>query len=442
MARNQLTARQVQVARDGDYSDGDGLTLRVTSARATWVFRFTSPTGKRREQGLGVCRRSNITEAGRSLTDARDEAEKSRRLLRDKIDPIDKAKADRAKAKADAEAQRQEQRAELYTLARAARAYYEQAFEPKDKNGEPLPMPYSKKYSVGWIGALEKHVPPGIWHKPMDAIEPDELFDFFVSIRRGRAEVGKRVARRLRDIFSDAEDQKLCKGNPAATAVNRIKRKKIRFGHKSESFAALPFDEVPAFVAELRQREAIAAKALLFGVYTWARTGEIIGARWSEFRGLEGDDPRWIVPKGRMKMGGADHTVYLSPSAVAILGEARQWESTFVFPSPDSVGSDKPAPLSNMAMLTLLRRMDQDKRTTVHGLCRQSSSTWANETGAARPDVIEACLAHNEADLVRAAYNKAKYATERRELLRAWAEFVDGRMKGRSVVTPLRRKAA
>ena len=80
---------------------------------------------------------------------------------------------------------------------------------------------------------------------------------------------------------------------------------------------------------------------------------------------------------------GREHTVPLSPQAVAILLEMQALGSVYVFPSPESVGTETHAPLSNMAMLTLLRRMDSDKRTTVHGLCRQSASTWANEKGIA-----------------------------------------------------------
>ena len=78
----------------------------------------------------------------------------------------------------------------------------------------------------------------------------------------------------------------------------------------------------------------------------------------------------------------------------------------------------------NMAMLVTLGRMGMRERTTVHGLCRASFSTWANETGAARPDVIEACLAHREGDRIRASYNRARFDAERRELLRTWADYV------------------
>jgi hypothetical protein len=118
-----------------------------------------------------------------------------------------------------------------------------------------------------------------------------------------------------------------------------------------------------------------------------------------------------------------DHTVYLSPRALAILAQMRAIGSANLFPSP----MNPQKPLSSMGMLTLLDRMQYRDRTTVHGLCRASFSTWANDSDIARPDVIEACLAHREADRVRAAYNWAGFHAERAALLRAWADFCDGR---------------
>ena len=98
----------------------------------------------------------------------------------------------------------------------------------------------------------------------------------------------------------------------------------------------------------------------------------------------------------------------------------RGMDERLVFPSPMRKGE----PLSNMAMLTLLTRMGMRERTTVHGLARATFSTWANETAAARPDVIEACLAHEESNRVRASYNRAEFAAARCQLLKAWADFL------------------
>jgi integrase len=136
--------------------------------------------------------------------------------------------------------------------------------------------------------------------------------------------------------------------------------------------------------------------------------------------------------------GGEDHVVYLSPRAREILEGQRVLGEPFVFPAPALDGQ----PLSNMAMLMLLRRLGVASATTVHGLCRSTFSTWANETAAARPDVIEACLAHREADRIRAAYNRARFADERRKLLDAWAAYLEGRQAVSNVVDLESAKAA
>jgi integrase len=120
--------------------------------------------------------------------------------------------------------------------------------------------------------------------------------------------------------------------------------------------------------------------------------------------------------------GGQEHTVFLSPCAREIVEAQRLTGSPYVFPSP----VDNEKPMSNMAMLAVLRRMKIDSETTVHGVCRASFSSWANENGIARPDVIEAALAHREQDRVRSAYNRASFDNERRSLLMAWAEYCNG----------------
>jgi integrase len=120
---------------------------------------------------------------------------------------------------------------------------------------------------------------------------------------------------------------------------------------------------------------------------------------------------------------GEEHMVFLSPRVVEILQAQVGQHDLFVFPTPMPHRKVK-ATLSNMSLLAVLDRLGVRDRTTVHGLCRSTFSTWANETGAARPDVIEACLAHSEADQVRRAYNRAQFAGESRALLAAWADFL------------------
>jgi len=411
-----LTVREVLAATDGDHTDGGGLLLRVRGASASWVLRYTSPNGKRREMGLGVARRNNSAHAGDSVATARRLAHEARDMLQRGLDPIDERDGQRAEARELAHQNKAAAARERMTLARAARGYHERVIEPSRTD----------KHAAQWISSLENHVPPDLWRKPIADVTAPELLRALMALKpheRARnltgdkiTETQQRIRQRLDAVFEDAIFHGLCTGNPAAAI-----RRKMREGQDTRQrgeFAALPYREAPALMARLAQAEGIAARALEFAVLCAARTGEVLGATWAE---IDMGAATWLVPAGRMKAKEA-HLVHLSPKAVGILRDlqALKLPGAWLFPSP--IASHKP--LSNMAMLTVLQRLGVRQRTTVHGLCRATFSTWANETGAARPDVIEACLAHEEANRVRAAYNRAAFTEERRKLLEAWAEYL------------------
>ena len=175
--------------------------------------------------------------------------------------------------------------------------------------------------------------------------------------------------------------------------------------------AALPWSDVPAFMAELRARESISARALEFTILCAARTGETIGARWEE---LDLDAAIWTVPAERMKAH-KEHRVPLSPRAVEILRALPREQGGYVFP-----GGKERAPLSNMAMLQLLRGMRPG--LTVHGF-RSAFKDWASES-TNHPNVVsEAALAHTIPDKVEAAYRRGELLEKRRRLMRDWATF-------------------
>lgn len=402
-----LSVREVLNARDCELADGGGLLLRCSAVNATWVYRYTSPSGKRREMGLGTCVRNNAQAAGASLTQARELAGKARALLASvpPLDPIDERDKARAAAK-EAEAKRKADKlSTATTLSRAARAYHEQLVEPF------LPA----KRSADWINSLENHVPKATWDKPIAEITRQELLDLLRELQNRMADTAKRVRVRLDLVFDDALEKGIISTNHVAMLVTKLRRE-----HKpkrSQSHAALPYSEVPAFVQDLRLQPGIAARALEFTLFTASRTGETIGARWSEF---DLDKALWTIPGERMK-GSEEHRVYLADRPLAILNEMKELGAEYVFPSLGHLDRA----MSNMGMLALLKRMKRQD-ITVHGF-RSSFSTWANENAIARADVIEACLAHKEGDKIRAAYNRATFATERRKLLTAWADYVEGR---------------
>ncbi|MGB8437183.1 MAG: integrase arm-type DNA-binding domain-containing protein [Burkholderiales bacterium] len=205
---NLLSAREVLNTHDCEKFDGGGLLLRCSGNRATWVFRYTSPTGKRREMGLGACARHNARAAGESLALARDLADKARALLasdppRDPIDERGKVK----RAAHDAERQRKaEKKQDQATLARVARAYHEKHLEPR------LPA----KLSADWINSLENHVPPALWHKPIAEVTRADLLEFLRDIQGRMADTAQRVRRRLDEVFEEAIEQSIVDLNPVA----------------------------------------------------------------------------------------------------------------------------------------------------------------------------------------------------------------------------------
>jgi integrase len=165
-------------------------------------------------------------------------------------------------------------------------------------------------------------------------------------------------------------------------------------------------------------------------ILTFARTTELRSAQWTEFENVDGNDPLWRMPAERTKMK-REHIVPLAPQTVALLNELRSLPgseaSPFLFPSPSRDGC-----LSNNTMLYALYRMGYHGRATVHGF-RALASTALNERGF-RADVIERQLAHQEQNAIRAAYNRAEYLSERRAMMKYWADLLDV-MAGGNIVT-------
>lgn len=281
-----LSVREIQSAGDGDHADGGGLILRVRGTSCAWVFRYTAPSGKRREMGLGIAHRANAVQAGQSVVDAREQSARARSLLQQGVDPID----ERARLKADARkhaAEAIEKKAlEALTLARAARDYHSRVIEPTRADN----------HAGRWLSSLENHVPPALWHKPLRDIKAPELLAALASIRpheRARnltadariAETVRRIRQRLDAVFEDAIFHGHCSENPAAAVRRKLRETLPR--KESGKLAALPYREAPAFMARLRHVEVVAARALEFAVLTAARTGEVIGAEWCEPQPLE-----------------------------------------------------------------------------------------------------------------------------------------------------------
>jgi integrase len=246
-------------------------------------------------------------------------------------------------------------------------------------------------------------------------VTTDDVLAALNPIWRTKTETATRVRQRIEAVLSAAKARGLRTGeNPAAWRGHLdallptiSKRKRV------EHHPAMDWADVPAFMAELQRRSNMSAWALQFTILTACRTGELIGAQWSEIdlaRGL------WVIPASRMKAH-VEHRVPLSRQALALLGTMPRTDGN------DAVfwGARKPT-ISNMAMLQLLRGMRPG--LTVHGF-RSSFRDWAAENTTFPAEVVEMALAHTVQNQVEAAYRRGDLLDKRRALMQGWADYLD-----------------
>ncbi len=415
-----LSAAKVKTAKPGRYGDGGGLHLLVRSEDAKfWLFRYTMPGGTLREMGLGKADHDG-RKGGITLAEARDKAAELRHLVKTGVDPLQhRAAAEAAAAQARAAAARAK------TFAEAADLYLA-AHEAGWRNA---------KHRAQWAMTLREYAGPHLGALPVVEVETVHVAAALRPHWHEKPETASRLRGRIEAVLDFAAVHGWREGaNPARWRGHLDKlfprRGKVR---PVEHHAALPWPEVGGLMAALRSREGVAASALEFAVLTAARSGEVLGARWSE---VDLDAAVWTVPKGRMKAG-KEHRAALSPAAVALLRgllPLRSDADALLFP-----GQRAGRPLSVMAMAMVLRRMGRGE-LTVHGF-RSTFRDWAGETTAHPREVVEAALAHRLGDKVEQAYARGDLFTKRRRLMEDWAEFC-ARPPGEVVALPGRHLAA
>jgi integrase len=385
-----LTARRVQTeTTPGSHGDGGGLYLQIAPGGSkSWVFRYQR-SGRRRELGLGGV-------AAVSLAEARELATDARRMLARGRDPIEAKRTERAKADIAA--------ATAITFQQAAERYI-QAHKAAWRSPKSL---------KAWEGTLTSFVYPVFGALPIDAVDVGLVLQVLEAVWSTKPETASRVRGRIEAVLDWAKARGYRQGDNPARWRGHLdsllpKRSSVR---RVEHHVALPYAEIGAFLAELRQQEAISARALEFAILLASRTGEAIGARWNE---INLADRLWTIPADRMK-GGREHRVPLSAPALAVLDRmAKIRLGEFVF------GSSEHRPISNMAMLMLLRRMGRGD-LTAHGF-RSSFRDWAAERTGFPAEVAEMALAHAVGAKVAAAYRRGDLFQKRRQLAAAWAKF-------------------
>jgi integrase len=392
---NRLTALRVEKQRKpGLYPDGNGVYLQVTlgtdgSPRKSWLFRFRMLGRRERKMGLGAF-------PDVSLQEARDKASVARKLCKDGIDPVEARKAERARSElADARSMTFNQCAKAYITAH--RAGWRNV-----------------KHAAQWTNTLETYATPIFGMLPVQAIDLSLVTKALEPIWSTKPETASRLRGRIEAVLEWAKVRGYRTGENPARWRGHLDhllpaRTKVR---KVEHHAALPYREIGTFMPALREREALAARALEFAILTAARTSEVINARWDE---IDLQARVWTVPAERMKAG-REHRVPLSNAAVGILKRMQEVrQNDYIFPG------ERRAALSNMAFLMLLRRMDRDD-LTAHGF-RSTFRTWAAECSKYPREIAEAALAHIIGDATEQAYQRGDMFEKRSKLMDAWATY-------------------
>ncbi len=403
---NRLTATAVAKAKKpGYFADGGGLYLQITAIGAkSWVFRYERDR-RRREMGLGTVRDF-------SLAEARERAKVARKQLADGIDPLAARDEERQARKAAA--------AGMMTFRAAAEACI------ADKAAGWR----NAKHAKQWAATLETYAYPVIGDMDVSRVDTSHVLAILRPIWTTKAETASRVRGRIATVLAWAKVAGARGGeNPARwdDHLDQILAKRSKVAAVVHH-AALPYVDVPAFMAELRAQPGVSARALEFVILNANRTGEGLGAVDPEFDLAEA---LWTIPGTRMKAG-VEHVVPLSWRAVQIVREmqATRKAGPYIFPGA------KGGALSNMALLMTLRRMGRDD-ITAHGF-RSSFKDWAIEQTNFQGEVSEMALAHRIEDKAEAAYRRGALLTKRRKLMEAWASYCGTPAQGRSQVIPLR----
>lgn len=389
---NRLSAKTITSKLDAGYhADGNGLYLAVqASGSKSWILRYRVGS-KRREKGLGSA--STV-----SLKDARELAAENRRLLAKDIDPIEIAKAEIQKSKT------------FEDFAVEFLAGKESGFR-------------NAKHFAQWRSTLKTYA-SNLNALPLNDIKTEHVLAALRPIWTKIPETASRVRGRIEAILDGARALGLTvedKPNPARWKghLDHLLPKRAKLD--SSHHAALAYDDLPAFFAELRTRKGVAPIALEFAILAGGRTGEVVGAKWDE---INFDEKLWIVPRERMKAG-REHRVPLSTRALEILeGQRHGFKSEFVF-AVKSLES-----LSNMSLLEVLKRMGRNgvaarkkgRHITTHGF-RSTFRDWCGDKTEFAREVIEAALAHAVGNKAEQAYRRSDALEKRRVLMQSWCDY-------------------
>ncbi len=383
----KLTKKLVENLGPGRHGDGGGLYLVVDPSGARrWIVRVTV---KGQKNAKGAPLRTDFGLGGAdvvTLSQARDRALEYRRMAKQGLNP-------------------------RFNASREIPTFEEVA---QQVHIDRMPTWKNAKHGQQWINTLRDYAFPKIGRMPVDTISQPEVLMCLSPIWTEKHETARRLSQRIKTVLDVARSKGFREGeNPVVAIRDGQVLPKVK--KKVKHYKAMHWRDVPDFYADLQGRSAMAAKALMFTCLSGSRTSEILGMRWEE---LDFETRLWTCPAERMK-GGEDHRVPLTDEMLAILEPLKAMASEYVFE-----GQKRHRPLSNMAMLMLLRRMNVEG-ATVHGF-RSTFRDWAGEVANAPREIAEMSLSHRIGSAVEQAYARSDLLERRRELMDRWSDFVTG----------------
>jgi integrase len=434
MRNKALTHKDVEHAKPTDKSyrlwAGGGLYVEVRpNGSKLWRVKYRFE-GKEKLAALGEF-------PDVSLTSAKTATAELKKLRASGTDPGKARKAQKATEAAELEQRRAQaataRREAIETRARlrAAKRTDAATFSVMAEEWHTLhTQSWTPVHSDGVWQSIKDHVIPHIGGKPVAGVTPADVLTILARLLNdGKLETADRVKQRLGAIFRYAAIQGLVGGDPTAVLRDQYNalKKQVRKSKPRQHHPSLTPRELGEFVKRMRAIYAtpIVTSAFWLLLLTATRTGEVRGAKWTEFKGLDGDAPEWNIPAERMKSRRA-HWVPLSRQAAAILLQLKPItkEYGYVFPIVTRTLAT-PKPISENAILYFITKSaGYAGQMTGHG-CRSLFSTWANESGQWRSEAIEKQLAHAEQDNTKAAYDRAEHKDARRKMLQAWADYID-----------------
>lgn len=416
MSLTPKTIEQLAAAQQpGMWSHRNGLCLHISKAGSpTWQFRYTAPGGKRRLMMLEAV--SDVNAATLKILENRASALKAQ--VRSGIDPL-------------AEKERETGKKTIATARVVKHTFKEAATEyvANHKDGWK-----NAKHRQQWENTLETYVFPLIGTKAPHLISIDDVLSVLQQPHISRKgitgtlwnnarETANRVRSRIEIVISAAKAKGVT--NPTTRDLWKDHHNPASWkdglehwlnGKQVKShFAAMTYSDAPAFVTELSEKPDFSAKALYLTILCATRTNETLNAQWSEF---DLENGIWIIPAERMKAG-KEHRIPLPAAAIEMLEELPRIDGNpYVFP-----GAKQGKPLSNMAMLEMLRGMRADENLTVHGF-RSAFRDWTGEETLFSDIIAEMALAHTIKDKTIAAYRRGDAFEKRKQLMQMWSDYL------------------